>query len=112
MSRYSRLKFVTANRFFVFLPTLKAISFSYILTYSFLTSIRFPDGEISVRHHYFSDISFCFGSGIHSCLRFFRDEPQNNCFQYFSNNSGTDDSFWMVLSLFERSEPTESAYQV
>src|SRR3954447_6927803 len=112
MLRYSRSNFVTANRFIVFLPTLKAISFSYILIYSFLTSIRFPDGEISVLHHYFSDCSFCFGFDIHTCLIYFRDELQNNCFQLFSNISGLSDWIWTFLVLFERAEPTESAYQV
>src|SRR3954470_8270817 len=112
MPRYSRSKFVTANRFIVFLSTLKAISFSYILIYSFLTSIRFPDGKLSVLHHYFSDSSFCFGSGIHTCLIYFCDELQNNCFRLFSNISGSCDWIGMVLVFFERAEPTESAYQV
>ncbi|CAG8722333.1 4836_t:CDS:1, partial [Funneliformis caledonium] len=49
----------------------------------------FPDSEVSIQYHYFSNSSFCFSSDSYTCLKFFRDEPQNNCFQLFSNISGS-----------------------
>ncbi|CAG8776140.1 10178_t:CDS:1, partial [Funneliformis caledonium] len=49
--------------------------------------------------------------GVTTCLRFFRDEPQNNCFQLFSNISGLSDWIWMMLVLLERAEPTEASYK-
>ncbi|CAG8771166.1 12034_t:CDS:1, partial [Funneliformis caledonium] len=48
---------------------------------------------------------------VTTCLRFFRDETQNNCFQLFSNISGLSDWIGMMLVLLERAKPTESAYQ-